>query len=315
MSNTTINYDNYLFNLCLDDKEIIIKITNNDTLDNYECNLYDCDLQLKSIKKFNNLMIKTLNKEANYIINILEKNDKIECKIIFTNDIFDVEENLILKKNKSTNNDTLKLKQIITVQQNEINEMKQRLTKMELLEKRLEQLENEQYIMMKQNTFDDVVGEWRKINKNIDMWNLSAGRGCGKNPNDLCIMSQFDNIDYVNSPERHWRENIGNYLVTRSGAHSQIIKDKYLFFNINKIIVTLGTDAGLPLIELCLDIYLKFKKDFKVKEIQINDNCLIETLIKYTNYNKLVIKYNKEFNDSKIKEHCRINNIKFDYMQ
>jgi hypothetical protein len=61
------------------------------------------------------------------------------------------------------------------------------------------------------------------------------------------------------------------------------------------------------------DTYLENKTDFVVEEIEIDDNRLFNTLIKYTNYKKLLIKYDKDFNDNEIKAHCVSNNIVFGY--
>ena len=63
--------------------------------------------------------------------------------------------------------------------------------------------------------------------------------------------------------------------------------------------------------------YLSNRQDFVVDEIEIHDNRLIDTLIKYSNYKKLLIKYDndKDFIDNKIKVHCQSNNIEFDYIK
>lgn len=64
-----------------------------------------------------------------------------------------------------------------------------------------------------------------------------------------------------------------------------------------------------------MDSYLSNRCDFVVEEIEIDDNEILEILIKYTNYKKLLIKYDKEYNDIVIKQHCEINEIEFGYIQ
>ena len=64
-----------------------------------------------------------------------------------------------------------------------------------------------------------------------------------------------------------------------------------------------------------INYYLSNRQDFVVDEIEIHDNRLIDTLIKYSNYKKLLIKYDKDLNDNKIKTHCKSNNIEFDYIK
>ena len=68
-------------------------------------------------------------------------------------------------------------------------------------------------------------------------------------------------------------------------------------------------------IEKFIKNYLSNRQDFVIDEIEIHNNELIDTLIKYSNYKKLLIKYDKDFNDNEIKAHCQINNIKFDYIK
>ena len=37
-------------------------------------------------------------------------------------------------------------------------------------------------------------------------------------------------------------------------------------------------------------------------------------ILEYSNYKKLLIKYDKDFNDNPIKQYCKTNNIEFDYV-
>jgi hypothetical protein len=57
------------------------------------------------------------------------------------------------------------------------------------------------------------------------------------------------------------------------------------------------------------------KTNFVVDEIHIKENNYLSILLKYTNYKKLFIKYDKDFNDTAIKSHCERNNIEFGYTE
>lgn len=46
-----------------------------------------------------------------------------------------------------------------------------------------------------------------------------------------------------------------------------------------------------------------------------NSNLVLNNFIEFTNCKKISIPYNKEFNDDKLKEHCKKNAIQFDYLK
>jgi hypothetical protein len=61
-----------------------------------------------------------------------------------------------------------------------------------------------------------------------------------------------------------------------------------------------------------LDTYLGNKKNFIIDEISIDDEKLVSTIIKYTNYKKLIVyKSILKFNYDDIEAHCISNNIEF----
>lgn len=55
------------------------------------------------------------------------------------------------------------------------------------------------------------------------------------------------------------------------------------------------------------------KQDFIINEIETHLFEPLHVIIRYTNYKKLLIKYDKDFNDTAIKSHCERNNIEFGY--
>ena len=69
--------------------------------------------------------------------------------------------------------------------------------------------------------------------------------------------------------------------------------------------------------KIFFDEYLKSKKFFRVEEIDIDidDNSIIEILMKYTNYNKLIIKHYGITNLLPIQKHCINNGIIFEYVR
>jgi hypothetical protein len=166
----------------------------------------------------------------------------------------------------------------------------------ERLERRLETLETEQYVI-----FGNVIGRFggsiNILSKNIDSLKFS------NSVHVEFVLCELKKSIVLNNNGKNWLY--------------RLIDDKFLMssiqLNIKKIILENNSCHG---IDLFLDYYLKYKKDFIVDEIIINDLTyhFIPTIIKYTNYKKLVIPYDKTFNDRDIKAHCDNNGIIFDYI-
>jgi acetyltransferase-like isoleucine patch superfamily enzyme len=160
------------------------------------------------------------------------------------------------------------------------------------MEKKLESIESEQFIILhtpKNRSKNDCLGgpnNHDPIPKNIDIIGFD----------DYLII-----LEYNYYSEKYKFKNNFNYGI-----------DYYIFFNPKKIIIY--EHGSIDNKSKFLYYYLENKKDFMVDEIEIYDNRLIDdAFTKYTNYKKLLIKYDKNFNDSLIKNHCRLNNIIFDY--
>lgn len=64
-----------------------------------------------------------------------------------------------------------------------------------------------------------------------------------------------------------------------------------------------------------LDWYLTNRPDNFISEISTHINFYVPMLLKHKNYKSLLIKYNKEFNDNEIIQHCSKNNITFGYVK
>lgn len=213
------------------------------------------------------------------------------------------------------------------------------------LELRLEQIESEQYIVLQNSrrqtiecfnsreqdhlSFNSSSNYMSKnelfgyIPKNVRELAFNVSYGNGSNMKKTLMATLYYNF--------LTRENIFNYLI--KDVHNicmhniekinQIIKpwaNELSFFNICKISCMIKTSliyseyiCFIKWIEIFFDVYLSNKINFVVEEISINDNGLIETLIKYSNYSKLLICYDKNFNDNMIKAHCELNSIEFGY--
>ena len=52
---STLSFNHFTFELFLNN-QFIIKITNNESFNNYECTILDTDLNIRSIKKFYNIL-------------------------------------------------------------------------------------------------------------------------------------------------------------------------------------------------------------------------------------------------------------------
>lgn len=67
--------------------------------------------------------------------------------------------------------------------------------------------------------------------------------------------------------------------------------------------------------DVIFNTYLGGKKDFRVKEIIIDDIKLLKTLMKYTNYDKLTINCIDKFDNVLIKSYCETNNIQLQFIK
>ena len=98
MSTDTIIIDNYKFELYLLSNQINIKLTDMILHEKYEGTVNKDNIYVKSIQKFYSMIIKSLNKESNYKFTINSKKTTIICTISYSNDVIDIDEDIIFTK-------------------------------------------------------------------------------------------------------------------------------------------------------------------------------------------------------------------------
>jgi hypothetical protein len=293
----------------------------------YESRISQSELKsgLVTLQKLQNI-IRSNSKviQPHYVINIESTRNNQTCSnhlimhISYSSDFFDFEETIFFKEKSAlvqTDNEIARLNQIIIEQQQKINIIEQRLSNIESLESRLNELEYNKLI------YPNIEGTtfYGPISRNGHILTLSDDYDW-QQPHNACMLPpRLITASFYGQPI-----NIGNYcnyyhgMCVPSNEHDNLINKfkQYTTLNFKEIYTQFSGNclSGVSLIMLFFDTYLSNKTDFKIDLISICDNRIVETLLKYNNYNKLVIKYDKEFNDLKIKNHCDKNNIVFDYI-
>jgi len=93
-------------------------------------------------------------------------------------------------------------------------------------------------------------------------------------------------------------------------------------FNVKKLVIN-DLITGKYFIKLYfLEFYLSNKTNFIIDEINIVTTVetihflklSVDILLRHNNYKKLLIKFDRSFNDTTIKTHCESNNIEFGYI-
>lgn len=263
-------------------------------------------------------------------IDIKTNSKHIILCVSFSNEYIEFDEKIILFEKKiimKEQTDNLKLKLIVMEQNEKIIQMEKIITQME---KRLKLLENEQYITLpiKEINFqyNPFLSKNNHLPKNIDSLTIQEIIN-GNNGNRMIDKYEIGLVYNFLKNEQKFKHDIPNFLI----KNGDLINDKnmiikinieifgtFLFFDIKKI-KNLKNPSYYDIREQkmfdnFLDFYLGNKKDFIVDEIEIICNKSVETIIKYTNYKKLLIIYDKHYNDEKIKSHCELNNIEFGYV-
>ncbi len=212
---------------------------------------------------------------------------------------------------------------------------------------RVNQMERDQFTVFGIPNGNSGISEIQLLNKNIDSCNLrecdvwnngSSLRGfnislnfikmninynfsfniihCYKKNNQLTCSQQFTSLfgdfedDFTSSKVLS-----NNKTVINENFIKEI--SKYMFLNLKKINISSDFRENQHKYEEMvgfLNLYLSNRQDHIVDEIQIKDNRFVEVLLKYKNYKKLLIKYDKDFNDNQIKTYCKTNDIQFDYV-
>lgn len=208
------------------------------------------------------------------------------------------EKYVILSNSMQTN----KLEQIVKSQSEEITQLKNTISQMSKLMSRLEN---------KIDKFDNVINKiplfdaWYVIDNTNKRYSIKLPAKI----NELTFKIEMIgwcktflcDIEYF------------NILGTKTNQHKFIPDFVQIFFHdIKKIIVK--PDTALYASPIICKYLKKRKDDFKIDEILTEDNEIVNNLIAHTNYNKLFIKFDKTFDDTAIKAHCKANGIEFGYI-
>jgi len=98
MSNLTIIYDNYKFEIELFGTHLNVKLTDIEQLDIYECSVKEADIYVKPIKKFYSMIEKGLSREPNYNVTINDKKTPLVCSFAYSTEMVDIEESVSFTK-------------------------------------------------------------------------------------------------------------------------------------------------------------------------------------------------------------------------
>ena len=320
-----IIYNNYQILIeYLSNNEIIqieIKDIANPNLDldsTYITNIESYQVNIQPLSKFYKALVNGLTHKPNYQVTITPNTKNFVSKLIL-----DVKINYdeIIELNDSIHIPTKK--SVLTDFDSKINQLEQKLEKK--YEKKILELETFYKIQLENLT--------EKINKleSEQVSIVSPSQIIFKNI-DICDISY---VDYIHQNRKILRFNIKcvnkyglelcisdeyNFAIDPLNSSPHINNTKYLSLNIKKLVINFmeinrSFPSHIPSIEKFIKNYLSNRQDFVIDEIEIHNNEWIDTLIKYSNYKKLLIKYDKDFNDNEIKTHCKSNNIEFDYIK
>lgn len=322
----TFIYQNYTIKLEYSklDESIQIQIEDLDTGEKYSNTIKTLDIEIKNTKKFYTILSNGLESKPNYYVKINpiihESINKlaIEVKLNYDNlveltetiylDNIKINQNIFqvkLMELEEKFNSKLKDVEFTYKNQIEILEKNNRVLQEQVkkLNKIINNIEKEQVIKIQK----DII-----INKYIDILDLDVD-----DSNALGFHFKQYNKFNIEKIERLYfpKINIGEIFGDCSLKFFNASISNYALLNIKKIKVSKIFQNNYIEVETFINYYLSNRQDFIIDEIEIHDNRLLDTLIKYSNYKKLLIKYDKNFNDNKIKAHCQTNNIEFDYIK
>jgi hypothetical protein len=321
----TFIYQNYTIKLeyFKHDESVQIEIEDLDNGEKYSNIIKTWDIEIKNIKKFYTILTNGLESKPNYYVKINpithESKNKlaIEVKLNY-DDLVDLTDTIYLDNIKINQNIfqvklmeleekfNSKIKDVEFIYKNQIEileknnrSLQEQIEKLNII---VNNIEKEQVIKIKK----DII-----INKYIDILDLDVDSNDGLSFH--IKLNKFNtqyNIERFHLPKVD-HDNIFN---CNSALFNDLVLN-YCLLNIKKIKASKFFQFNYIEANKFINDYLSNRQDFIVDEIEIHDNRLIDTLIKYSNYKKLLIKYDKNFNDNEIKTHCKSNNIEFDYIK
>jgi len=308
----------------------------------YKAKISQSDLKLVSVVKLQRI-IQSNHKQTqqHYTINLTHQSNSITntnylvMDICYSGDI-DFDEKIIftqssLQEETTSNTQLKKLTKSLQLKQTEqcdvIDFLKLKQIEhcdiINTLKEKINKLEQEQIIFLELKD-DPNCGNYMP-------YNLSAPKNRQLMTGNLLVPKNIDKLHIQNGRQSayfYFEYNLfGENLyccipyipIKHIQNNNKIILFPYLYFNFKKIYIKNDNSYGRydKNITFFIDEYLLKKNDFTVDKITVaNSFCsvLIPILLKYNNYKKLLIEYNKEFDDRDIISHCKSNNIEFDYL-
>lgn len=271
--------------------------------------IYPTDLKsgMVSLIKLANI-IKSNSKQIHPNFTIwmdLIQNDKtninyLVLNINFCSEFIEFDEKIYFREKRLLLNEkefNTKLEQVVKSQNDKIIQLENNISQMsdiiKRLENKLDKIETEQHY------YYDV---FHYVNNN----RININPYIPKNIDEIIIDVVDLNISRIYiSYHDFLQKEIKNIQITNLNILHYFRTKKILLLDTPKI-----DDSSL---KTFFDTYLKDKNDFNIDEIKTNNYGLINILIKYTNYNKLIIKYYNNYDYKAIKTHCETNNIEFEY--
>lgn len=344
LSDCNITYNNY-------GDFLLYELDFNDVL--YKAKITQTDLKsgFVDLKKLSNIIqLNSKQTLPNYSINLISTKNTSDQNILilqisYSNEFIEFDEQInfypavsIEETNLDKYNDLIKLQE---------KKIKQQEEKIISLEKRLGDIEKNQFIVLQEIGIEPGF-HYKNVSKNIDKLEIVVKRDLQTEismPPErvrLCLSFKlFDEVSEFFSYDipvkfknvflipikddicNHGHRRIDHILIRSSKQKTEQVLDRidgeYLFLNFNSIVIKcnhVNLHRELYKISYFVDEYLSKKKDFVVGLIEtIYNSEMVPILLKHTNYKKLLIKYDKEFNDEPIKTHCKKNNIIFGYIE
>lgn len=321
----------------------------------YEAKITQSDLKLVSLKKIQKIIESNHKQiQPNYTIKLIQDSNLttgvnyLVLEIVYSGDI-DFDEKIIFTQS-NTLRESYELKQLEQIER--INKLEKHIEKQNeiigSLKERLDRFVKEQFICMQEIGISNQY-VYKNISKNVDKlelvikydYNPDGSQGYER-PRFKLTYELFGEIlefyvygipvkykmiqepNYNNKFESDSSRTQHRRFRNVEQKPPQIsifdgIPGQYLFFNFNSIIIKevhTNINSELESIKYFIDEYLEKRSDFVVELIEtIYNKDLVPVLLKHSNYKKLKIKYDKEFDDRTIQEHCTSHNIEFGYIE
>ena len=291
--------------------------------------------EMITLQKLNKIIIANSNSpQPNFNITVNIISGECIININFNSDYFDWSETLNLKEKSFF----VSLEKDNTMQQQKITELETHITR---LERKFEELEERYERRLRELESNSLIPELGNnivfVPRNIDSLKFVVSQQHNQhqqieNYNQLIYnyknivnenITKYYDLNYCAPSPKYEQSPTIHYKLKKKGnllppTINDIIASNINFcqhiklFNINKLFIDCQVRPSIQLFEEFIG-FCFLQKDHIYEEIKTNHKPMLNELLKYTNYRKLLILYDKSFDDRFISEHCRMNNIVFEY--